>query len=774
MEGASVSGALKVVGAIAGTIAPILPPPFNVIAAATAAVANIGAALLQKKPPAQGSTSDIRIGSNNPMPYAMGRTYVGGTLVHDVGYGPTTGGVPNPYRALVFIGSGGGPVQSIESFKADFATVSFSGGNAVGYYHDFMHLDTQLGATPESSALSGPWGAITGWGAGYKLSGYAAWLVSLKFDKKGKVYAGGVPRFGAVLQGVKVYDPRQDDTYPGGSGAARALDEDTYVGGDAAKNPGCHGVTYALGRWQGAAPKKVMGCGFDPAAIDWPAWVEFMNTCDANGWEIGGTVFEPGSRWDNLKRICQAGGGKPCWVGGKLSVTFPRPRVSLDTITRDDLADGEGSIPAMQSTRARKNGLIPRYRSEAHNWEMVQANLVEVEEYVTEDGEQRSEELALDLVQDKDQAVQLAAYELVDRREMSPIVLPCKPRLIEYRPGDALTIDLPEEGLPEQFCTVIGRRIDPASGIVELTLMSETTAKHAFALGQTGTAPPTPSLPTGEDLDTLRDELTYRSTPHVVASEAEMLALDAVEGEVAIRTDLSTTFIHNGGTTGTAADWTEALSPVGVTSVAGKTGAVTLVAADITDFAEATDDRVSTLLTAGANIGLTYDDGLGTLTVAVTGLGTMAAQNANAVAITGGSVNDISSLRITASNPSVTIKDSDTAGSTASGFLNIWDSANAVRARIGKVFADGVFYLDNTDAGFRFTIGGSTRMFLDTTNSRLDLNSGYVVRINSQTVLTGRLAALPADATDLATVITLANAIKARMKATGGHGFVAD
>lgn len=41
-------------------------------------------------------------------------------------------------------------------------------------------------------------------------------------------------------------------------------------------------------------------------------------------------------------------------------------------------------------------------------------------------------------------------------------------------------------------------------------------------------------------------------------------------------------------------------------------------------------------------------------------------------------------------------------------------------------------------------------------------------------VVGARGAALPADATDLATVITLANAIKARLKATGGHGLVAD
>jgi hypothetical protein len=49
--------------------------------------------------------------------------------------------------------------------------------------------------------------------------------------------------------------------------------------------------------------------------------------------------------------------------------------------------------------------------------------------------------------------------------------------------------------------------------------------------------------------------------PSVVASEAEMLALIAQSGDTAVRTDLNKTFVHNGGTTGTVADWTELLTP---------------------------------------------------------------------------------------------------------------------------------------------------------------------------------------------------------------------
>lgn len=557
------SKVFRTVGMIA-SIAAIIPGPHQPFAMAIATVASIGAAVTQKKPPARGSTSNVLIGSNMAMPYTMGRTYVGGNQVHDVGYGGEVNDIKNPYRSMVLVWSGAGPIDSIVGFQSDFTTVSFSGGNAVGYYNNFLYLDTQLGDTPEGSALTGPFGAIPDWGASYKLSGYAAGLITAKFDKKAKRYASGLPQFGAIIKGVKVYDPRLDTTYPGGSGAHRFDDETTW---EWSENPALHAIAYARGRYHNA--KKVFGCGFREEAIDLPAWVEFANICDDNGWVLGGTIYEPGSKWDNLKRICATGAGEPVFVGAKLSVKCNAPRVALDTITAADLADGEISIPGMKTWRERINSIVPRYRSEEHKWEYVQSDMVQVSAYVTEDGEEKIEERQIDLIQDKDQAAQVVTYELVNARELGPIVLPCKPRLMAYVTGEALTVNLPEAGLVSQLCLIRGRRVDPATGIVELTLETETTAKHAFALGQSGTAPPPPALTDGEELDDVATSGAPSSTPYVVANEAAMIALytsgSVVTGDVAIRSDVSSTFIYNGGTSGTAADWTEALSPTGPT-----------------------------------------------------------------------------------------------------------------------------------------------------------------------------------------------------------------
>ena len=63
---------------------------------------------------------------------------------------------------------------------------------------------------------------------------------------------------------------------------------------------------------------------------------------------------------------------------------------------------------------------------------------------------------------------------------------------------------------------------------------------------------------------------------NVVASQADQLSLTAQEGDVCVRSDEDKTYIHNGGTAGTMADWTLMRTPsaANVSSVFGRTGSV--------------------------------------------------------------------------------------------------------------------------------------------------------------------------------------------------------
>lgn len=91
----------------------------------------------------------------------------------------------------------------------------------------------------------------------------------------------------------------------------------------------------------------------------------------------------------------------------------------------------------------------------------------------------------------------------------------------------------------------------------------------------------------------------------VVASQAAQLALTAEEGDVAVRTDLTKSYIHNGGTAGTMADWQELLTPPGaVLSVNAQTGAVVLSTSDITEGSNLyyTNGRADARIAAAAGV----------------------------------------------------------------------------------------------------------------------------------------------------------------------------
>lgn len=99
----------------------------------------------------------------------------------------------------------------------------------------------------------------------------------------------------------------------------------------------------------------------------------------------------------------------------------------------------------------------------------------------------------------------------------------------------------------------------------------------------TGTTSGTiPILEEGGKLNTSVLPAIAISDTFVVATQVAMLALTAEVGDVAIRTDLSKSFILKAAGASTLANWQELLTPTdAVTSVAGKTGVVTLVKADV-------------------------------------------------------------------------------------------------------------------------------------------------------------------------------------------------
>ena len=458
----------------------------TIIASGVALAANLGANMLVKKPNvSSGTQSDWSADPNADVPILLGRTGAGGNIVYRKGSGD---GDKNKYQTITTVLSLG-PIASYDGLLCDRKPVTFNGAVASGTYFERLWMAKQLGACPEVGALNTGIGNKPGWTSAHKISGLAADQVTLLYDAKGKNTFTTEPQMLRLVHGVLAYDPREDSTYPGGSGPQRAADQTTWQW---SANPFVLGLTWALG-WR-HNDKRRAGVGLRPDQIDIGSFAEAANIADLNGWTVGGQVSTGDDKWEVLKAILQAGGGEPVRDGAILSCIVQAPRVSIATIGAGDLI-GKASVPRSRPRRERINGIIPKYRSEDHFWEQVSGTAARISAFVAEDGGTRTRELEYPLVQvaaggDASQPTQLAGYDVELSRERMPISLPLKLRWIGYRAGDCITCSIDELGLNTVQLIIIKRALDPATGAVTLTVRTEDPAKHSRVFALTGDLPP--------------------------------------------------------------------------------------------------------------------------------------------------------------------------------------------------------------------------------------------------------------------------------------------
>ncbi|WP_298689562.1 hypothetical protein, partial [uncultured Sphingomonas sp.] len=514
----AVAAAIPTGGASAAAGATLLSSALGVSAATASAIAagvsvSITAleALTAKKPTQVGNPMDWKSDPNAGIPHVAGRMYTAGQIIYR-----NTWGKDNVYETIQTVYSTG-PIKGFENLYVDGVVTSVSGTIVNINDRGKMAASTQLGAQPEARQLGdlGP----PNFTAQSRMSGLAASSISFTYDTKGGHTFTTEPQTGYVVLGTPVYDPRQDSTYPGGNGAQRSNDETTwsFTGYD---NPGLKALSYLIGYRQKG--NVVIGVGLPISAIRVDQLVEMANVCDANGWKMGGVIMSTDDRWTMYGQILQAGGAVPTRSGTRTGCIVNTPKVSLATFERDDII-GDWSIQGSTSRRSRINAIVPSYMAEQSvvgetsdansntvlqttvTWGMAAAGIIIVDDYVTFDGGQRQKAVSYPFVTGHTttndnlapaQVAQLARYDIENSREFGPIAMTMKPRWMGYQAGDVITggASTTEMGLVGQDIMLLQRSFSPANMTVSMTARSETKAKHAFALGQTTTPPPTPAL----------------------------------------------------------------------------------------------------------------------------------------------------------------------------------------------------------------------------------------------------------------------------------------
>lgn len=482
----------------------------NFVLAATpqlllATATSVATALFAPNVEVEGSPTSWRTDPSAGIPFAFGETAVAGVIVHRDEYGKD-----NRYQSIVTVLSGAGPIQAIDQFYASDVAVNF-GTNGIatngGNFASNMWLQTSLGAQPQATALSQtglPGGSpgIQGWSSSSKISGKAHTMLTLRQDSKRETYPAGVPRIYHKIRGIRLYDPRLDSTYPGGSGSQRLDNRSTWA---YSENPYIAALNWALGLYENGV--LVGGIGADISGIDVESFIEGANVADANGWTVSGVPTTRDDKAQVLRSLLQAGGGRYINRSGKISCLVRTARSSVATITADDTA-GPVEISVNADRLGAVNSITPRVRMASQKYEAVDQPEVSEASYVTEDGGKRQEGIVYPYVlikadsSNKDQPAQLAAYDLVYSREPISASIPLKPHLAHVEPGDIITID--EDGfyLDGVNFLVVNRRFDPIRNISTVDVVSESAGIHDYALGVTNT-PPTPPSITAPDIQSV-------------------------------------------------------------------------------------------------------------------------------------------------------------------------------------------------------------------------------------------------------------------------------
>ncbi|WP_426041498.1 hypothetical protein [Brevundimonas sp. TWP2-3-4b1] len=461
-------------------------------------IAAVGTAL-QKPEIASGNPTDWVADPDAPIPFAFGRVGAAGNIVHRTTFGPDL-----MYEGFVTVLSGGGPINSFVGFTGDDQSVTFDGAGKANssQWTGEMWMKTSLGSQP-ASALVSPSGlknsaVLPAWGIGYALSGKAAYMLVLGENSKRTAYPTGEPKPLWVIEGLKLWDPRLDSTYPGGSGSCRLNTPSTWV---YSTNPILCGLKWALGLWEGptgqGAPGvdyQVGGIGAKVEGIDVPAFVSAANIADANSWSVAAYPTSDDDKAQVLDGFLQAGGAIYAQKAGRVScIQRAAPRTSIVTISATDTA-GPMEFDTAASRINRINTLRPRFWSEANRWQMTAIDEVTSSTYQTEDGGKRTRGIDFPFVPGQVQCGQLAALQIAHTREGITGTIPLKPHLQRIAPGDAFTITEAGFVLNALKCLCLNTEYDPATGVHRVTFVSETDAKYAFALGQSPDAPESPTL----------------------------------------------------------------------------------------------------------------------------------------------------------------------------------------------------------------------------------------------------------------------------------------
>lgn len=446
--------ALPVAGVIAGLFFAAGTTAFT-IASAVIGIAlgvglNIVASLLMRKSPSQdigGTTGKLQGGGVVPRSFPLGKTVVTHSLVYANTFGQD-GKTPNAYMSVVYaladLPVGGGnaclaewwcngskvtynPAATPETEGIPIPEFAKDGRNHLWIR---VYDGTQTTADSRLVALFGS-DADRPYGSDRVGNGVVYVVVTCRLNRE---VMGGVPQSKFVLNGIPLYDVR-DDTTAGGDGSQRWATQSTW--GASPTNPivqaynVIRGISYD-GQW------FYGGQTVSAAQLPIAAWSAAANECDALVDKAGGGTeaqftaagevrcdMEPGDVLDMLLIACNGRMGE---VGGVYKPHVGAASSAVLSITDDDILSTSASVfNPFKGLAEQVNFVTGKYIEPGEGWAAKDAPELASVDLEAIDGRRNPVDVTYDFVTNGRQVQRLMKSALLEARRERTHVLPMPP-----------------------------------------------------------------------------------------------------------------------------------------------------------------------------------------------------------------------------------------------------------------------------------------------------------------------------------------------------------
>ena len=441
-----------------------------------------------------------------PREMIVGRAATGGSLVDAYYYGGTNGTDWN----LFVVALADHPCDALEGFYVNDTYVPYTGDGEVAGYNGQLKVYWRPG---EADDVGFPVDII-GLGpatAPGNLLGVAKVVVAYKADapdSKSPTWSAGRPQFLWVVRGIRVYDPREDDTMPGGEGPQRYNDRTTWTWSENAElcryafNRGA----YAFNDWWDPNRLRV-GRGLSEYEAPPAQIIAAANLCDelvdiGEGqteprYRVGG-VIRANESFDRVEQMfADAMGGFIIQPEGGVAVDPGQAKTPVAQITDDDLlASLPISFTPFRSASDRVNTVIARYIEPSQKYADTAAGVMRDTDDIALDGGPLEEVLSLPLVPYRKQAERLAEYRRRQHRLERLASFTLGPRFAHLEEGDWIEWRSRRWGNQPVLFRITAYSLDMAW---RNTLSVEETAFEVFGFGGTYTpiVDQEPSIPPG-------------------------------------------------------------------------------------------------------------------------------------------------------------------------------------------------------------------------------------------------------------------------------------